>query len=188
MLRSVRSSLVVVAAVSCVANALLAQRPAPPDPGARVRVFGVPGTAAPRKAAGFLVARTRDSLIVMRDSAAALVVYSTEQILQLQASVGKKSAVGQGMLIGFGVGVVAGIVSAARPNGDPECTEVCETIDAFFDPYEIVALGVLGLAGGAIAGAFVRVEKWTTVPIRTDARLKAGVLHGRPGVFLNARF
>jgi hypothetical protein len=157
-------------------SAAVAQEPAPLQPGQRVRVRSTVAHAP--VLTGAVESIGRDTLIVRREDGAAAGVATAipfSGIAQLQVSQGRHSRWVRGMLIGAGVGAVAGaIIGAATYDED----------DWLFSTGENAVLGALlftpiGALTGAVIGLQVKTERWEGVPLDRVRPAVGGGAHGR---------
>ena len=150
-------------AALALALAALAAPPAaaqaPVDPGARVRVDAptVDGTF-------WVVAATRDTLVLQRDSAGPAHRVPVAAIRRLDVSRGRRPPLarfGRGLLIGAGIGAAVGVVSGLASGDDPQ------GFLSLTAEEKAVAGGVLAGVGGATIGGLVGVlgrgERWERV-------------------------
>lgn len=171
MRRAAMLGLLVAAVASAAA---VAQEPAPVHPGQRVRVRSTVAHAP--VLTGAVESIGRDTMIVRHeDGAGVATAIPLSSVAQLQVSQGRHSKWVTGLLIGAGVGAVAGaIIGAATYDED----------DPFFSAGENALAAALlftpigGLAG-AIIGLQVKTERWESVPLDRVRPAVGGGSHGR---------
>ena len=137
------------------------------DVGKRVRVT-TPGVPGRDRYAGRVIAIGADSLTLHRDGAPAPRAISFTSITKLEVSRGRRPngwrGAGLGLVGGAAAGTVVGLITHKKGRGKCYFLAPC-TPD--YRPEEGVSPGggaVLGATGGlivgAIAGRFIRTEKW----------------------------
>ena len=145
------------------------QRVAAQEPAARVRL--TLASPSSQRLVGTLVGQYADSFRVQLAARAAPVSVARSAVVRLEVSQGQKRAVGEGALIGAGLGVIGGFVlsgvaaSKSQSCGTPNLFGVC-----YVDWYGRAFRG--GLIGGAIGGAVgaalgyaLRTDRWEGVPL-----------------------
>jgi hypothetical protein len=162
-----RRSLVVVAlAFLALPNVAAAQF----EPGGKVRL-GIRKDSAvgEKRLTGIVASLDQDALALeVEGKGAVLVPYS--DILKVEASHGRSRmrGMGCGLVIGAGVGAIAGLAQGDDSPG----------IVSFNAPEKAIMFGVLAVPVGAVIGAIVGVERWERVE---PARLRVGLLPVRGG-------
>jgi hypothetical protein len=122
---------------------------------------------------GTVAAVDRETLTVVQGHGGIRVGVPRSRIAKLEVAKGQKSHWGVGALIGTGVGVLLGVLASNPPSSASEFQ---------VDAGAVAVCGAVGAAGGALVGALVRTDRWTTVP-RDAVTLTIGPVHG-PGVAL----
>ena len=166
------------------------QRVAAQEPAARVRL--TMASPSSQRLVGTLVGQDADSFWVLLAARAAPVSVARNAIVRLEVSPGQQRAVGEGALIGAGLGGIGGFVlsgvaaSKSRPCGTPDLFEVC-----YVNWYGRAFRG--GLIGGAIGGAVgaalgyaVRTDRWEGVPLSRANQL--ALAPRGPGLALSLTF
>lgn len=84
-------------------------------------------------------------------------------------SEGSRSRVGEGLLIGAGVGVVVGLIivttNEPAPTGNVVEDVFSQAFESTFDALEVVVIGGAGLLLGGAIGLAVRTDKWREIPL-----------------------
>jgi hypothetical protein len=161
-----------IAATAAMALGALATSAAAADEraltvGERVRVTAP--SVSPRRIEGTLAAVDRETVTVVSRDDGTRVGVSRSQIAKLEVVRGEKSHWGTGALIGAGAGVLLGVVASNPPS----------SADGFqVDGGAVAVCGAVGAAGGALVGAVLRTDRWTTVPGDT-VTLSIGPVPGR---------
>ncbi len=140
------------------------------EPGEPIRLT-VGGAASSPRVAGTLVRQDPDSFWVQLAGRTAPVSLARSAVVRLEVSLGQKRAVGQGALIGAGLGAIAGFVaggyaaSRSRSCGTPGLADVCY-VDWYGRAFRGALLGgAMGGAVGAAVGYAVRTDRWEGVPL-----------------------
>ncbi len=112
-----------------------------------------------------------DSFWVQLAGRTAPVSLARGAVVRLEVSRGRKRAVGQGALIGAGLGAIAGFVaggyaaSRSRSCGTPGLADVCY-VDWYGRAFRGALIGgTIGGAVGAAVGYAVRTDRWEGVPL-----------------------
>ncbi|HWE42872.1 MAG TPA: hypothetical protein VG432_10220 [Gemmatimonadaceae bacterium] len=166
-MRAVRFALPVAAVVFPVVLGAQPMSRAGIDVGKRVRVT-TPGVPGRDRYAGRVVAVGSDSLTLHRDGAPGPRAIPFTSITKVEVSRGRRPngwrGAGLGLVGGAAAGTVVGLITYKKQRGDCYFLAPC-TPD--YRPREGVSPGggaVLGATGGlivgAIAGRFIRTEKW----------------------------
>ena len=137
--------------------------------GSRIRV-----KTADSKSVGTLTEKTEQQLTLRLENGSVIRV-PWVNVERLDVSLGKSGNVGKGALIGLGAGVLVGIVVAQN---DCEGSSFVFESETECTGFAALAHGVIGLAGGALVGAFVKTERWKEVdtdPQITLALPKRGI-------------
>jgi hypothetical protein len=142
--------------------------------GARARV------TAPSVSAGCvegtLAAVDSETLTIVSEDDDRRVEVPRSRITKLEVVKGKKSRWAIGALVGAGAGVLLGVVASNPPS----------SADQFqIDGGAVAVCGAVGAAGGALVGAVLRTDRWTSVPADT-VTLSIGPVPG-PGIALAMR-
>ncbi len=104
------------------------------------------------------------------------------QVSKLEVSLGRKSNVGRGALVGAGVGLAVGAIAGGIIGASwPDAPEPAWLTGA-------AALGAIGLGAGvgtgALIGAISRAERWEELPISRVMSASAGHA-GNLGIFVS---
>jgi len=158
-------SLLIVAPFFAPLESLGAQQPGEP-----VRLTMGSAASSPR-VAGTLVRQDPDSFWVQLAGRTAPVSLARSAVARLEVSRGRKRAVGQGALVGAGLGAIAGFVaggyaaSRSRSCGTPGFADVCY-VDWYGQAFRGALVGgAIGGAVGAAVGYAVRTDRWEGVPL-----------------------
>jgi len=153
----------VLVLLSGVGGGLEAQGPRAGDLDSRVWVREATGNGKySHGVKGTLEGTSGDTLFIRPGNGAAAVAVSPREGRRILYYNGRRSSVGRGLLIGGGVGVVAGAIIGFAGGEDCSGNEwLC------FDRGTMAAMGALGmgavgLAAGLIVGAMSPHEVWTT--------------------------
>jgi len=84
-------------------------------------------------------------------------------------SEGSRSRVGEGLLIGAGVGIVVGLIIVTNdepaPTGNVVGDVFAQAFESTFDAMGVVIIGGAGLLLGGAIGLAVRTDKWREIPL-----------------------
>lgn len=142
--------------------------------GDRVRVTAP--SVSRKRIEGTLAAADRETLTVVSGDDGTRVGVPRSRISKLEVTRGRTSRWGIGVVIGAGAGVLPGVVASNPPS----------SADRFqVDGGAVAVCGAIGAASGALVGAALRTDRWTTVPGSTMT-LSIGPASGR-GVALAMR-
>jgi hypothetical protein len=169
-------------------DGLTAQEPPPIEPGARVRVEqchaelrsnGRRRTVCERSV-GTLSTLSANTLAVADGPGGLL--FALDSVTSIEVSSGQKRQVVRGALIGFGVGVVAGVALGKSTDvcNPPSCYRVGPS--DLPDPAAVggVAGGLFGALVGVLVGTLIKTERWEEVPLD---RLRVSFAPQRVGKF-----
>jgi hypothetical protein len=164
---------VALLALPCVAAAQY-------EPGGRVRVsLRKDSPFGKERLTGVVAGLEPDALALQVKGHGAVLVPYTD-ILKIEASRGRSRwrGMGRGVLIGTGVGVIAGLAQGDDPEG---------MLMAFSATDKAMIFGVLAMPLGAVIGAAVGVERWESVE---PAKVRFGLLpvRGGAGVSVSVAF
>jgi hypothetical protein len=172
-----RGRFLISTAAAMVLGALAASAEAADEHAVRIgdQVRVTAPSVSPKTIQGSLAAVDRERLSVST-TAGTRVEVPRFRIAKLEVLRGSKSRWGIGALIGAGAGVLLGLVASNPPS----------SADHFqVDGGAVAVCGAVGAAGGALVGAVLRTDRWTTVPGDT-VTLGIGPVSGR-GVALAMR-
>ena len=123
--------------------------------GSRVRV-----KTANSKSVGTLTEKTEQQLTLRLENGSEIRV-PWAKVERLDMSLGEKGNLGKGTLIGIGAGLLFGLAAVK-----PDCDDTFGH-DFFEDDFcsfgAFVVFPLLGAAGGALVGAFIKTERWKEV-------------------------
>ena len=144
-----------------------------PGPGDRVRIW-----TADRRAIGFLIALTEDTLVIaeQEDRHTVLHTYRTGTVRSFEVSRGRHGHPVTGIFVGALFGAAAGLAI-----GDA----VCASDDWCFGPLVGLIVGPpSGALLGGITGALIRTDRWVTVSGR---RMTVSIAPTGRGVAIGVR-
>src|SRR6266545_1340668 len=146
-----RHATMLLVAVAALAPRVAAQDTLAIEPGERVRLTL---ESRPSAVVGVLVTQDRDSLRVQPRADAPPVAFSREDVIGVDASLGRHGHAGTGALVGLLAGGVIGAAEGSSCEGDFLCPG---------PGGGALLLGGTGLLFGALIGVFVRTERWDAV-------------------------
>lgn len=152
--------------------------------GSKVRITP-PGAHAQ---VGVVLALRADSIVVQPDdSAASPVGFARAAGTQIEVTNGKKRHPILGLLIGAGVGAVAGQIEARGSNDSCESSQpLCNLGKSLANDFAPMAGALVGAVAGLFIGTMVRTPRWVSVPLE-QVRIGASPAIGArgPGVSLS---
>jgi len=166
------SVLLAVLLAAVAGSTVLAQAPAPVQPGQRVRVRST--VAHTPELTGVVEAVRPDTLIVRDDDRSVPTAVLLATVDRLQVSRGRHSHWITGAAVGFAVGAATGVIAGVAGHNDADWL-FGSGASAFLGA---VLLAPIGAGTGAVVGLLVRTERWQTVPL--DA-IGPGVARGPDG-------
>ena len=167
---------VIFLVLACISGPLAAQDTLTVAVGERVRVSTESGATH----VGLLSAMTSGALEVQGEGASQR--FSVAFVTRLDVSRGQKSHTLLGAGIGFAAGALVGVVHCSGDAGGFSDAGKCDLSDdvdlTLWVTFVIGAIG--GLAGGIIAGNWIKTERWEKVPLE---RLRVSLAPQRDGRF-----
>jgi hypothetical protein len=97
-----------------------------------------------------------DRQLVIDDGKGAFTSVPTADVRKIELTMGKRSNVVRGAIIGASIGVALGVTAVVA---------LCDDNDCINEGGAIAVLGLGGGALGAIVGAPIRTERWQSVPL-----------------------
>lgn len=145
--------------------------------GDKVRV-----TTEEERIVGYWISLDDNQLTLNTDRDSNLVL-PLASLAKIEVSRGQKSRAGKGALIGAAVGVTAGVITGLALGGG--CIDSSCISDAGAAAIVAVVFGAGGTLLGAVTGAFIKTDRWETVPLD---RISVSLTPRGGGLEVSAKF